>query len=78
MPADSGFNGINLLGGNDLTIVMNEDGSSTVVVTSFSDAANGDLGVNASANNWADSAAIQAAGTQLSAALTTCDRRPSR
>src|SRR5215468_10421489 len=44
---DSGFNGINLLGGNDLTIVMNEDGSSTVVVTSFSDAANGDLGINA-------------------------------
>ena len=71
LASDSGFNGINLLGGNDLTIVMNEDGSSTVVVTSFSDAANGDLGINASANNWADSAAIQAAGTQLSAALTT-------
>jgi flagellin-like hook-associated protein FlgL len=71
LAADSGFNGINLLGGNDLTIVMNEDGSSSVVVTSFSDAANGDLGINASANNWADSAAIQAAGTQLSAALTT-------
>ena len=32
---------------------------------------NGDLGINASANNWADSAAIQAAGSQLSAALTT-------
>ena len=71
LASDSGFNGINLLGGNDLTIVMNEDGSSTVVVTSFSDAANGDLGINTSANNWADSAAIQAAGTQLSAALTT-------
>ena len=41
------------------------------MVTSFSDAANGDLGINASANNWADSAAIQAAGSQLSAALTT-------
>src|SRR6186713_931251 len=39
LASDSGFNGINLLGGNDLTIVMNEDGSSTVVVTSFSDAA---------------------------------------
>ena len=32
---------------------MNEDGSSTVVVTAFSDAANGDIGINASANNWA-------------------------
>ena len=67
LASDSGFNGINLLGGNDLTIVMNEDGSSSVVVTSFNDAANGDLGINAATNNWADSAAIQAAITQLSA-----------
>jgi flagellin-like hook-associated protein FlgL len=68
---DSGFNGINLLGGNDLTIVMNEDGSSTVVVTSFSDAANGDLGVNSAANNWGSNTDIQTASTELSAALTT-------
>ena len=27
LAGDSGFNGINLLGGNDLTIIMNEDGS---------------------------------------------------
>jgi flagellin-like hook-associated protein FlgL len=71
LAADSGFNGINLLGGNDLTIVMNEDGSSTVVVSSFNDAANGDIAVNSATNNWADNAAIQVASTQLSAALTT-------
>ena len=57
--------------GNDLTIVMNEDGSSTVVVTSFSDAANGDLAINGAANNWSANADIQTASTQLSAALTT-------
>src|SRR4026209_339037 len=61
LAGDAGFNGINLLGGHDLTLLMNEGGRWSVVVTSFSDAANGDLGINASANNWADSAAIQAA-----------------
>ena len=35
LAGDSGFNGINLLGGNDLTIRMNEDGTSTVVVSSL-------------------------------------------
>ncbi|HET9715318.1 MAG TPA: hypothetical protein VFP60_03950 [Pseudolabrys sp.] len=71
LASDSGFNGINLLAGNDLTITMNEDGSSTVVVSSFSDTANGDLGINTSANNWATGADIAAASTQLTAALTT-------
>ena len=71
LAGDAGFNGINLLGGNDLTIIMNEDGSSSVVVTSFNDTAAADIAVNTSANNWAGTADIQAAGTQLSAALTT-------
>ena len=50
---------------------MNEDGSSTVVVTSFNDTANGDIAVNGSANNWAANTDIQVASTQLTAALTT-------
>src|SRR4249920_3394530 len=37
LAADAGFNGINLLGGNDLTITMNPDATSNVVVTSFND-----------------------------------------
>jgi flagellin len=71
LAGDAGFNGVNLLGGNDLTITMNEDGSSTVVVTSFNDTTAGDLAVNTAANNWATGTDIAAAGTQLSAALTT-------
>ena len=33
LAGDSGFNGVNLLGGNDLTITLNETGTSTVTVT---------------------------------------------
>jgi flagellin-like hook-associated protein FlgL len=71
LAGDSGFNGINLLGGNDLTIVMNEDGSSSVVVTSVDDTTANDLAVNTAANNWATGTDIQAASTQLTAALAT-------
>jgi flagellin-like hook-associated protein FlgL len=71
LAGDSGFNGINLLGGNDLTIVMNEDGSSKVVVGSVNDTTAGDLAINAAANNWGSNADISAAGAQLSTALTT-------
>ncbi|HKS86672.1 MAG TPA: flagellin, partial [Pseudolabrys sp.] len=71
LAGDSGFNGVNLLAGNNLTIVMNEDGSSTVVVTSFNDTVAGNLSINNAANNWAAGADISAASTQLTAALTT-------
>jgi flagellin-like hook-associated protein FlgL len=71
LAGDSGFNGINLLGGNDLTIVMNEDGTSKVVVGSVNDTTAGDLAINAAANNWGSNADISAAGTQLTTALTT-------
>jgi flagellin len=71
LAGDAGFNGVNLLAGNSLTITMNEDGTSKVVVTSFNDTTAGDLAINSSANNWATGADIAAAGTQLSAALTT-------
>jgi len=43
LAGDAGFNGVNLLGGNDLTITMNEDGTSTVVVGSVNDTTAGDL-----------------------------------
>jgi flagellin-like hook-associated protein FlgL len=71
LAGDSGFNGINLLGGNDLTIVMNEDGTSKVVVGSVNDTTAGDLAINTAANNWGSNADISAAGTQLTTALTT-------
>ena len=71
LAADSGFNGINLLGGNDLTITMNADGTSNVVVTAFNDTTAGDLGIAASTGSWATTADISAASTNLKAALTT-------
>ena len=76
LAGDSGFNGINLLAGNDLTVTLNETGSSTTTVSGidYTDATatgTGQLGIANAANNWADSAAIDAASADLTAALTT-------
>lgn len=71
LAGDAGFNGINLLGGNDLTIVMNEDATSSVLVDSYNDTTAGDLAINAAVNNWSTGGDIAAASAQLSTALTT-------
>ena len=70
---DSGFNGVNLLGGNSLTITLNETGSSTVAVTAvdYTNGTAGPLSLNVAANSWASSTNITAASTDLSAALTS-------
>ena len=70
---DSGFNGVNLLGGNNLTITLNETGSSSVAVTAvdYTNGTAGPLSLNAAANSWGSSTNITAASTDLSAALTT-------
>ena len=70
---DSGFNGVNLLGGNNLTITLNDSGSSTITVNAvdYTNATAGPLSLNAAAGNWASSANITAASTDLSAALTS-------
>jgi flagellin len=71
LAADAGFNGINLLGGNDLTITMNADATSNVVVSSFNDSTAGDLAIAGSTGSWATSADINAASANLKTALTT-------
>lgn len=71
LAGDSGINGVNLLGGNDLTITLNETGTSTVVVTGVDDTTAGDLAIAAAVNNWAADADITAASTELTAALVT-------
>jgi flagellin-like hook-associated protein FlgL len=76
LASDSGFNGINLLGGDTLTVVLNEksppDQSSVDVVgVDYTDATASPLSIANAANNWADSAAIDAASSDLTAALTT-------
>ena len=72
LAGDSGFNGVNLLGGDKLTVNFNEDASSSTTVTGvdYTNANASPLSVNNSTNNWADAAAIAVSGTQLTAALT--------
>jgi flagellin len=76
LAGDSGFNGINLLGGNDLTITLNENGSSSVTVSSVdytnatSNAATG-LNIAASTGNWSTAGDITNAANNLTIALTT-------
>jgi flagellin len=76
LAGDSGFNGINLIGGDDLTVTLNETATSTVTVngidyTNASATGTGQLAITAAANNWAGSTDITAASTDLTAALTT-------
>ena len=72
LAGDSGFNGINLLGGDDLTVTLNETATSTTTVTGvdYTSASTG-LSIANSTNNWSTGASITAASTDLTAALTT-------
>jgi flagellin len=74
LAADSGFNGINLLdstSSSDLTVTLNETGTSSVTVAAVDFSSAGDLAVNNAVNNWGALADITAASTDLTAALTT-------
>jgi flagellin len=74
LAADSGFNGINLLDSNassDLTVTLNETGSSSVTVSAVDFSSAGDLNLNNATNNWGGAADITTASTELTAALTT-------
>ncbi|MGA7972196.1 MAG: flagellin, partial [Pseudolabrys sp.] len=75
---DSGFNGINLLGGDNLTVVLNEkSGSSQSKVTvnsvnySSTTAGTPDLSIANAAGSWATTGDIKQASTDLTKALTT-------
>jgi flagellin-like hook-associated protein FlgL len=73
LAGDSGFNGINLLAGNSLTITLDESGTSSVTVSGvdYSNANNSPLSIANAANNWAGASDITAASTALTAALTS-------
>jgi len=73
LAGDSSFNGVNLLGGDTLTITLNETGTSTTSVTGvdYTNANNSPLSIANAANNWSTAADITTASTALSAALTT-------
>jgi flagellin len=70
LAGDAGFNGINLLNGNNLTVTLNESGTSSVTVTGVTDTAAG-LSIAPAVNTWTLDANITAAQTNLTAALAT-------
>jgi flagellin-like hook-associated protein FlgL len=72
LAGDSGFNGINLLDSDnsaDLTLILNEDGSSTVTIAAVDFTVGGDLAVAAANNNWGTTADIDLAADDLTDAL---------
>jgi len=72
MARDSSFNGINLLHigtSANLTVTLNESGSSNVTVNAVDFTAAG-LALNSSNNSWGTSAEIALASTDLTAGLT--------
>jgi flagellin len=73
LATDSGFNGVNLLAGDTLTVVFDETAASStdIVGVDYTDATAAPLSIANSANSWAGSADITAASDDLSAALTS-------
>jgi flagellin len=71
LAGDSGINGVNLIGGDDLTITLNETGASTVKITGVDDTVGADLSIGNSSNNWAGATDITAAAGELTTALVT-------
>ena len=73
LASDSGFNGVNLLAGDTLTINLNETATSSTSVAgvNYTNANNAPLSIANAANNWSTPGDISTASTELSAALTS-------
>jgi flagellin len=71
LAADAGYNGKNLLDSDDLTIVLNEDGSSALTVTGVDFTSAGDLAIAGPIGSWAADASIQTSLDDATAALST-------
>lgn len=67
---DSGYKGINLLQNNDLTVIFNEDRSSSIVVKG-ADASSSGLKINAAGNSWKDDADINTSISEIETAVST-------
>lgn len=70
LAADAGFNGINLLQGDNLEVVFNEDGSSSLTINGVNFDSGG-LSISASTVNFQTNGSIEAALSELDAAITT-------
>jgi len=77
LASDSGYKGINLLGGDDLTVDFNEDGSSSLTVSGFDATVGGDLNIDTATNDWVADTDIDAAVSDLDAALGTLRSKAS-
>jgi len=73
LASDSGFNGVNLLAGDTLTVNLDETGNSSISVTGvdYTNANNAPLSIANAANNWSTAGDITTASTELSAALVS-------
>ena len=74
LAADAGFNGINLLNGDNLTVTLNETNTSSVTVTGVTDTTAGALSITSAVsahNSWAANSDITASATELTTALAT-------
>ena len=67
---DASFNGNNLLQSDDVTVIFNEDGTSSLTVAGV-DFDSAGLGVSASTNGFQDNASIDTALNELETALST-------
>ena len=74
LAGDASFNGINLLdsaNSSNLTVTLNERGTSSVTINAVNFTTGGTLSVNGANNNWGTGTEIALASTDLTAALTT-------
>jgi flagellin-like hook-associated protein FlgL len=71
LAADAGFNGKNLLDSDNLDVVFNEDGTSTLTITGADLTVGGDLAITGAVTNWDDDANITASLDEITVALST-------
>ena len=69
LAADANFDGINLLGGDNFSIITNQNCCPAVGVTAFNATVSGDLAINKPKNTWATDSEIQATADNLNLAL---------
>jgi flagellin-like hook-associated protein FlgL len=70
LASDSGYNGINLLGGDDLKVAFNETGTSSQSITGVTFDSAG-LGISASTNKFQTDSDVDAALSDLTSALSS-------
>jgi flagellin len=83
---DAGYNGVNLLNGDDLTVQFNEDNTSTLAIKGVTMSSADDLGVSSATvadtstadNNFQTNAQIKTLQGQLDEALTTLRTQASK